>query len=443
MRKGEARRGEGERSVVLIFCGIQADTCSLCDPSTRTLNIAPIVLCYNGEETAMEKKLLIFVVILALLLTGGALAWFGRNMKNQIPGSSPNIYSPLSAEKPKEDSSSGEIPRLTLRGSEILDPQGKPVTLRGFSWGRWGMARPGDGKENVAQGATMVRIPLRWWGIYGDESIDSRADAAPGHIDPAHLAELDRMIQDASSAGLWIDLFIDSDCGQNGTQEDKGTAKYCDPEGKYGSNGRNFWSDRAERAKFFEVWKFVADRYKDTPYIGMYELLPEPNPAGYSAEEVSQFYQELIAAIRPIDSRTPFLVGAYKGYNIKSVESAYIKTSVPIIYTGNLFVYTERGNSASVIGNLEERLKYLTDFRDKYQVPVFVQQTGARSGDDPEAVYADAVLSLLNKNRVGWAWWTYRQENFGDGFSIEYQKKDGSWVRKDSLLATISKHFKY
>lgn len=390
----------------------------------------------------MEKKLLIFAVILALLLTGGVLAWFGRNMKNQIPGSSPNIYAPLPTEKPKGDSSSGEVPRLTLRGSEILDPQGKPIVLRGFSWGRWGMMQSGDGAANKAEGATMVRIPLRWWGIYEYDSIDSRDDAVPGLVDPDHLKELDRMIADASSAGLWIDLFIDSDCGQNGTQEDKGTAKYCDPEGKFGSKGRNFWTDPGERAKFFEVWKFIANRYKDTPYIGMYELLPEPNPSGYSAEDVSRFYQDLIKTITPIDPHTPFLIGAYKGYNIKSVESAYIKTSVPVIYTGNLFVYTELGSLASVTSNLKERLKALTDFRDKHQVPVFVQQTGARSGEDPGGVYTDAVLSLLNQNHVGWAWWTYRQDNFGDGFSIEYKKKDGTWARKDDLIAIISKHLK-
>jgi hypothetical protein len=395
----------------------------------------------------MEKKLLIFTVTLILLLTGGVLfLLFGRQVASPSIPKSP--ASPLDDLIPvsKQDQNTapaGGLPRLTLRGTEILDPQGAPIALRGFSWGRWGTMQGGDGAANKAQGATMVRIPLRWWGIYGDDSIDSRDDTAPGLVDPAHLKELDRMIADASSAGLWIDLFIDSDCGQNGTQEDKGTAKYCDPEGKFGSKGRNFWSDPGEQAKFIEVWKFIANRYKDTPYIGMYELLPEPNPAGYSAEEVSQFYQELIAAVYPIDSRTPFLIGAYKGYNIKSVESAYIKTSVPIIYTGNLFVYTERGDSASVIGNLEDRLKSLTDFREKYQVPVFVQQTGARSGEDPENIYADAVLSLLNKNRVGWAWWTYRQESYGDGFSVEYQKKDGSWTRKESLLATISKHFKY
>jgi aryl-phospho-beta-D-glucosidase BglC (GH1 family) len=394
----------------------------------------------------MKRPLLAIFIILILLLTAGVFFVFQKKQTNPIPKASPlpiNSLLPQAGDKSGEDTTTpGTAARLTVRGSEILDAQGNPIVLRGFSWGRWGTAQPGDGKENAAEGANMVRIPLRWWGIYGEESIDSRDDAAPGHIDPDHLKELDRMIQDASSAHLWIDLFVDSDCGQNGTQEDKGTAKYCDPEGKYGSKGRNFWSDRESRARFIEVWKFVANRYKDTPYIGMYELLPEPNPAGYSAQDVSQFYQELIAAIRPIDSRTPFLIGAYKGYNIKSVESAYIKTSVPIIYTGNLFVYTDRGSLASVTSNLEERLKALTDFRDKYNVPVFVQQTGARSGEDPGGAYADAVLSLLNKNNVGWAWWTYRQENFGDGFSIEYQKKDGSWVRKDDLLAIISKYFK-
>lgn len=42
------------------------------------------------------------------------------------------------------------------------------------------------------------------------------------------------MIAQASDAGLWIVLFIDSNCGQNGTQESVDLT-YCDPAGTYGN----------------------------------------------------------------------------------------------------------------------------------------------------------------------------------------------------------------
>src|SRR5690242_2991078 len=88
-------------------------------------------------------------------------------------------------------------PRLSVRGAEILDPDGKPLLLRGWNWGQWGTTQPQDGAANVAQGANVARIPLRWWGQWGKTSddpaapeIDSRSDGSPGHIAPDHLEML-------------------------------------------------------------------------------------------------------------------------------------------------------------------------------------------------------------------------------------------------------------
>jgi hypothetical protein len=336
-----------------------------------------------------------------------------------------------------------KVYRLRTQGDKIYYPSGKEAMLRGFTWGTFWTTRFHDADRNAHEGANTVRIVLRWWGKYYDDSINSRDDTAPGNIKPAHLDELDRMIEQASEKGLWIDLAIDSDCGQNGLQQDiSGTQAYCDPTGKYGSAGHNFWTDREARAKFIETWKFVADRYKKTPYIGMFELLPEPNPATYPASEISKFYQELIEAVHPIDPRTPFLIGG-RAYMIKMVESSYINTEVPIIYTGNLFAHPEIGGYGDVMYDLEYRLRHLTDFREKYTMPVFVQQTGVRSGDDPGEIYTDAVLALLNRNNVGWDWWEYRQQGpFSGGYGVWYVRNDGTWIKKEVVSGVISKHLK-
>jgi aryl-phospho-beta-D-glucosidase BglC (GH1 family) len=62
------------------------------------------------------------------------------------------------------------------------------------------------------------------------------------------------------------------------------------------------------RKKYIEVWKYIAARYKDTPYIGMYELLPEPSARTAKDADVREFYQEIIDAVYPIDPETPFLI---------------------------------------------------------------------------------------------------------------------------------------
>ncbi len=391
----------------------------------------------------MQQRILIGTVTL------GALLLMGKNYINNEHRphvNKPPVVATSTQGEPTGGTGSDGVPtsdkpeRLSLRGSQIIDHNGNEIMLRGFNWGSWGTAQAQDAKDHVAQGANVVRMPLRWWGDYARTDVDSRDDAAPGHINPANLKKLDEYVSWASKEQLWIDLFIDSDCGQNGTQEGGLEAAYCDPTHIYGTKGHNFWTDPAMRKEFIEVWKFVANRYKNTPYIGMYEILPEPGAPGATQAQVTEFYKELIAAIRSVDPTTPILIGAGNGYNIKRAADAYIPNTTGIIYTGNLFIYTAKTKDAN-IAELAVRLQGLTALRDTHNVPIFVQQTGARSGDDPDLAYTHALLSLLNKNNVGWTWWTYRQDGpYPDGYGILYPNKTSAWITKNNVLSVITKY---
>jgi hypothetical protein len=332
--------------------------------------------------------------------------------------------------------------RLTLQGSQMIGPNGSPVILRGFNWGAWGTPQQQDAADNKAQGANVVRLPLRWWGVYSSPDIDSRSDSSPGHIDPDHLKKLDQEIQWITSQGLWVVLMMDSDCGQNGTQ-DAEMQKYCDPQNQYASTGHNFWSDPSVRQKYKEAWQFLAERYRNQPLIAMYEILPEPNPNQASQEQVTEFYKEIINAITPIDNRTPFLIGASPKYNINSAGDAFLPEPVyanKIVYTGNLFVHTGQ-DQATNIKNLSKRLQGLTDLRDQKQVPIFIQQTGSKSGEDPDMTYLNAVLSLLNQNQVPWTLWQYRDHASANGYGMYYPERNGQWVLKKDRLEVVKKYF--
>ena len=336
------------------------------------------------------------------------------------------------------------IPRLKVRGSDLLGPDGKPVTLRGWNWGRWGFAQPGDAARNAGEGATCVRIPLRWWGYYLEHGVDSRDDAqtATAGIDAGHLAILDAMIAQASAARLWIILFIDSNCGQNGTQgapADLSEVHYCDPSGLY-PNGHNFWTDLDARAKFIEAWKFIAKRYKDTPYLGLFEPLPEPNPASASDADITAFYDEVMKAIRPVAPGIPFLLGP-RLYRMTDAANAYDAAWTDVVYTGDLFLHTG-GTQAQNIADLQTRLQTLLDLRSAKGAPIFVQQTGVQSGDDPDLTYLNALMPMLNQNGVGYTYWMYRDNQNPNGYGVIYQDGSGGWIPKQPFLDAISGYFK-
>ena len=330
----------------------------------------------------------------------------------------------------------------------MFTPQGSAIILRGMNEGTWGEMRSTDAAAIAAQGGNAVRVLIRWWGLYGSSDVESRADGAPGHFQPDHLAQFLKEVQWCIDAGLWVIPVIDSNCGQSGTQ-DPAMMKYCDASGAY-PGGRNFWTDLTQRQYFKEAWIYLASILKSYPNIAFYELLPEPL-AGRDAshgKEVSTFYQELMVAIedKAGDIRTPFLVGARDAYNINLVDEAYIaapRWKDRVVYTGNLFIRTGKSQSEN-LASLDSRVAALSAMKTMRQVPVFIQQFGVRSGDDPAQFYLDVGLSRLQAAGIGYTGWQWRQNttNMDEYAIVVADPVTGADVVKSAVLAVFSRGWK-
>ncbi|GAB2812859.1 glycoside hydrolase family 5 protein [Lentzea nigeriaca] len=306
-------------------------------------------------------------------------------------------------------------PRLSVSGANVVDPAGNPIVLRGYNWGHWGTVQTQDPGDHVAAGANSVRIPLRWWGEWKDD-VDSRDPdpANPSHIKAGHLALLDQTIEQASAKHLWITLFVDSNYGQGA-----------------GGTPDNFWTDPVMKQQFKEVWQFLVRRYKATPYMGAFEILPEPKPIGQSDDQVRAFYDEMIGVIRGIDRRTPVVVGPNDNYSCSHLEGAFTTADPKVIYTCNYFIFDKPLN----------RIKPITDFRTAHNVPVWINQVGVESGADDAKLKARTVLQAFEDNGIGWAWWTYRLNGTNpDTHGIYYRDPadpDG-WIVKQAWLELVN-----
>lgn len=308
--------------------------------------------------------------------------------------------------------------RLAVSGAQVLDPDGEPIVLRGYNWGAWGQAQPEDGPNNAAAGANSVRIPLRWWGEWR-EDVDSRLPGAgiPGHINPDHLAILDQTVQWAIDNRLWVTLFVDSNYGQGA------------PNQQHHDQNDNFWTNEPMRQEFVEVWQFLVERYRGLPYIGAYELLPEPRPPGVTPEGVRAWYEALIPEIRALDARTPVIIGPGDAYNLRLIDTAYTEVDDNVIYAGNYFIFDHPLS----------RMEYIDAFVAERNAPVWIDQVGIESGDEMARDRAEEVLVALNARGTGWAWWQLRagSEN-ADGHGIYYQDGNGGWEVKERWLALVN-----
>jgi hypothetical protein len=328
----------------------------------------------------------------------------------------------------------GLVERASISGSQILDGSGNPLQLRGMNWGSWGKSLSTDAADDIAQGANVVRLPLRWWGVYGSLETDSRDDLEIGtaRIKPANLARLDSEMAQLQAAGLWILLFIDSNCGQSGLQT--GSETFCGSVGSYAVTGRNFFTDLSQRALFIDVWKFIAQRYANIPRLLAFELLPEPLDGRDAtwADDVRDFYRELIAAIRTVDTRTPFLVGARDGYKIDFAAEAMMPERNDCIYTGNMLNPVVTG-----LADLPARTNSLISFRAASNVPILVQQLGRQSSNDLDLKRIRAAMSICNANALHYTFWQKRDngaspDNYGNYWpttaaAVAWNRKDDEW----------------
>lgn len=328
--------------------------------------------------------------------------------------------------------------RLTVSGTNLVSTlTSSTVLLRCLNWGRWGYVRAGDGALVVSWGVNCVRIPLRWDGVYSEAGTDSRDDGSPGHVNPVNLAEHDRMMDEAEAAGLWIIPFIDSNCGQNGLQDAEHIA-YCDPGGIY-PNGHNFWRDTVTRDLYKELWQFMAVRNRNRARIALVEPLPEPGPMGISESLVRTFYSEMAAIIRPTGINAPFLVGA-KSYSAPDIDQCFNAAEPDFVSTANLFTFTGQ-TQAENLQSLTDRMTAITAHRTAHNRPVFVQQWGAESFEDPTRLYQNYTANLLNANNVGGAYWQMDDGNdSGSGFGVYYTVA-GNRVEKTARLNDLKTHW--
>jgi hypothetical protein len=328
--------------------------------------------------------------------------------------------------------------RLRCSGGELLKPNGQRVLLHGPTFGSWGEDDPLDVADVKAMGANAVRIALRWWGHHGSNptEVDSRDNDGFAFLKRGNVQKWFDMILAASAAGLWVIPFIDSNCGQSGTQ-DPDTIRYCDPYGVWGAQGRNFITDPAMRATFAQVvWPAMAAKLRTVSKIALLELQPEMQDGRGPevAAGVRDFYRQVIAGVRSVDADTPFLIGARDGYSIDLCDEAWLQERSDVCYTGNLL-----SGWVTNPEKFDRGLGALTRMRDERGVPVFVQQLGRKTGDDRDLAFMRRAVEKMYEARTGYCWWQNKQNTSNpDEYALNFKNPAGAgWVRKANEVAVL------
>ncbi|MDB5250887.1 MAG: glycosyl hydrolase family 5 [Flaviaesturariibacter sp.] len=179
----------------------------------------------------------------------------------------------------------------------------------------------------------------------------------------------------------------------------------------------SLWQSSANRAKTIALWKQLATRYANEPWIGGYDLINETNwgfqdPADKNgcAEATNaplrQLLVDITAAIRTVDrNHLIFLEANCWGNNYKGILPAW---------DSNLAISFHKYWNDNNQGSIQQFI----DMREQYKIPVWMGESGENSNS-----WFRSAISLLERNDIGWAWWPLKKMGMNNPFQV--QSNDG------------------
>lgn len=333
--------------------------------------------------------------------------------------------------KPMEGHSQGF---LSAQGTKIVNQKGENVLLRGIGLGGWMLQEGymlrvnGEGQQHkIRAGIEKLIGPKRTQEFY-DAWLDN-------HTTKADIDSLKAWGFNSVRLPMHFNLYtlpVDKEpvAGQN-TWIDKGFTmtdsllSWCKANGMYlildlhaapGGQGNDLnisdrdgsqpslWESEPDRLKTIALWKKLAERYRDEPYIGAYDILNEPNfgfedPANdknglkeQANVPLKQLLQDITKAIREVDSRHIIIIeGNGWGNNYNGILPPWDKNMVLSFHK-----YWNLNDTKSI--------QHILDFRQKYNVPVWLGETGENSN-----VWFTEAIRLFEKNNIGWSWWPLKK----------------------------------
>ena len=180
-------------------------------------------------------------------------------------------------------------------------------------------------------------------------------------------------------------VILDLHAAPGGQGADQGISDY-DP------TKPSLWESKDNRDKTVALWKRLAERYKDEPWVGAYDLLNEPNWNMPGNIPLRDLYYEITDSIRAVDS-THMII-------IEGNWFANDFTNLTPPWDDNMAYGPHKYWSI----NDQASIQWVLDIRENHDVPLYFGE----SGENSNVWFRDAI-KLIEDNGIGWAWWPMKK----------------------------------
>ena len=229
-------------------------------------------------------------------------------------------------------------------------------------------------------GANTIRLPFHYK-LFTDEDFMGLTAGQDG------FARVDSVVEWCREADLYLILDMhDAPGGQTGDNIDD----------SYGYPW--LFESEASQQLYCDIWRKIADRYKNEPVILGYELFNEPiAPYFPNMEELNgkleDIYKKGVAAIREVDNNHIILLGgAQWNGNFKPFKDS--KFDDKIMYTCHRY-----GGDPT-----KDDIQTIIDFRDSVNLPMYMGEIGHNTDE-----WQAAFCQTMRENNIGYTFWPYKK----------------------------------
>lgn len=162
----------------------------------------------------------------------------------------------------------------------------------------------------------------------------------------------------------------------------------------YDPSKPSLWESELNKQKFIALWRKIAARYANNPWVAGYDLLNETNwtfPEGNNSQ-LMDLYQRTTRAIREVDPNHMVIIGGNWFSNDFSGLTPPWDNNM--VYT--FHKYWTYNNAASI--------QWVIDLRNNTNRPIWLGEAGENSN----RWFTDCI-ELMEKNNIGWAFWPVKK----------------------------------
>ncbi|MCD6440786.1 MAG: cellulase family glycosylhydrolase [Candidatus Marinimicrobia bacterium] len=260
--------------------------------------------------------------------------------------------------------------------NKIIDLIGEKETDKFFELYRKNYVAEKDIELIAEWGFNHVRLPFHYEFF---SPIDS-----PGVFIEDGFEIIDTLLVWCKRNGLY--LILDMHCAPGG--QNAGNISDSDGEAK-------LWTHSADQDRTADIWKRIAERYKNEEWIIGYDLLNEPVlPSGYGGADLRDLYIRLTDAVREVDSN-----------HIIFIEGNWYATDfngLPPRFDSNMVWAFHKYWNETDLSSIQQ----YRNLRTQTVTPLWLGETGENSNP-----WFYETVQLMNQQNIGWNWWAHKKFN--------------------------------